>query len=59
MKVYIPDFPTLELPTQKTVEETRRILIDQGYNTVEGARARVEANGDIHFERNVGGEKAA
>jgi hypothetical protein len=58
MKVHIPDYPTLEFPTRKTVEETRRILIDQGYTTVEGARARVEANGDIHFERNVGGEKA-
>jgi hypothetical protein len=59
MRVHIPDYAPIELGETKTVEETRRILVDQGYTTVAGARGRQEANGDIHFERNVGGEKAA
>ena len=58
MRVYIPDYPPMELDGRKTIDEARRILVDQGYNTVEGARGRIDENGDIRFERNVGGEKA-
>lgn len=58
MRVFIPDFAPIELTNQLGVEEARRILVDQGYTTVAGARGRVDGNGDIHFERNVGGEKA-
>jgi hypothetical protein len=59
MRVFIPDYAPIELGESKTVEEARRILVDQGYTTVAGAKGRVDGAGDIHFERNAGGEKAA
>lgn len=58
MRVFIPDYAPIEFGQTMGVEEARRVLTDQGYATVAGARARQDANGDIHFERNVGGEKA-
>ena len=58
MRVFIPDYAPMDFPETQTIEQTRKILIDNGISTVEGASARQDANGDIHFTRNIGGEKA-
>lgn len=59
MRVFIPDYAPMDFPEDKSIEEARKILVDNGISTVEGARGRKDDNGDIHFERNIGGEKAA
>lgn len=59
MKVYIPDHAPVDFPETMEVEQARKILEDNGYTTVVGARATRDANGDIRFERNAGGAKAS
>lgn len=57
MKVFIPDAEPIEVANGLTVEQVRRNLVSLGFTQVETAQATTERNGDIRFQRAVGGEK--
>lgn len=53
----IPDTAPIPIGAGLTVEQVRRSLVGMGHTQVETAQATVEPNGDIVFQRAVGGEK--
>jgi hypothetical protein len=59
MRVFIPDQTApLNLPGEGlSGEEVKRALVNLGYANLENATYTVDANGDIRFNRPVGGDK--
>jgi hypothetical protein len=57
MRINIPDYGALEVPNRLGVEEARRACVGLGLTQVQNATGRVEANGDVTFERATGGTK--